>query len=225
MDLNISIILVVAMALLFTYTDYKKLYKISLIAKSSATLLIIHLSYICFINNVAQVKPYFEFIFIGLVFGLLGDFFLALKKIYKHKEIMFLIGLIAFLIGHVFYIIAFDLINPINIFDFIFASIYLLVAYCVYKKSNLNFGKLKYGVILYASIISFMMGKATSVLLFASGSIVSYIVFMGALLFVLSDSVLAFSVFSKNKNKKLSLYCHLLYFPAQIILALSILAI
>lgn len=225
MSLNILIIICFSISLLFTYTDYKRLYKVSLITKSCAILSIAFLSYACFINNGSDVKQYFNLIFIGILLGFIGDFFLALKKIYKDKEVVFLIGLIAFLIGHIFYIRAFSLINPINKLDFIFAIICLAISYFIFKKSDLDFGNFKYGVILYASIISLMLGKATSVLLFANNRLFASIAFIGALLFVLSDSILTFSIFGKKQDKKLSVYCHLLYFPAQILLALSVLVV
>lgn len=225
MSINMCIIICLAISLLFAYTDYKQFYKISLINKSLATLSIAFLSYLCFINNTGDIKRYFEFIFIGILLGFLGDFFLALKKIYKDKEVIFMIGLVAFLIGHVFYVMAFSLVNDIGIYDFCFAAIYLAIAYIVFKKSELDFKNLKYGVILYASVISFMMGKATSVLLFEESSVFVVVAFVGALMFVLSDSVLSFSMFGKKEDKKLSVCCHLLYFPAQVILALSVLVI
>lgn len=222
MDLTFLIIISIALALLFTYTDYKKFYKVSLITKSCATLSIAYFSYICFISDERFGKSYFILIIIGILFGLLGDFFLALKKVHKEKEVIFITGLVAFLIGHIFYIIAFSLINPINKLDFVFAFIYLTITLVVFKISKLDFGNLKYGVILYSSVIALMMGKATSVLLYGGNSSISNIVFIGALLFGLSDGVLSFSMFGKKNEGKLSVCCHLLYFPAQLIIALSV---
>ena len=40
---------------------------------------------------------------------------------------------------------------------------------------------------------------------------------------LISDSILVFDIFGEKHNKLLTIYCHLSYFPAQIMFALSIL--
>ncbi len=219
----ILIILCICLSILFTYTDYKKNYKKALILKSCAILSIAFLSYLCFNINSNYSKLYFISIFLGIVFGFAGDFLLALGKIYISKnKICFLGGLSSFLVGHIFYIKAFTIINNINKYDFIFATIYLLIAYYISKKSKLNFRDLQISVSIYALVISFMLGKATSIL-FLNNKFLNIVVFIGALLFVISDSFLAFDTFKEKKNRLLSIYCHSSYFPAQIIFSLSVL--
>ncbi|MEG0857283.1 MAG: lysoplasmalogenase [Terrisporobacter sp.] len=213
----------ILISLLFTYTDYKGYYKISVITKSCATLSISILANICFINNPSNPSNYFILVLLAIIFGLVGDFFLALDNLCNETKTMFIMGLIAFLIGHVFYILAFNFINPISIFDFIFSILFLGIAYLAYKKTKLELGNLKMGVFLYAMVISFMLGKATSILLLSQRNLLEIVIFVGALLFVLSDTALSFSIFGKENKKKLSVLCHILYFPAQIILALSVL--
>ena len=223
MSLSLLVILCLFVASLFTYTNYKGHYKISVVLKSCATLLIIFLSVKCFVYKNLELKVYFDYIFIGLCFGLLGDFLLGLENVYRDKKFLFLAGLVAFLLGHLFYILAFSQINPLGFIDFILAGLYLGIAYFVFSKSDLDLGDFKYGVVLYACVISFMLSKATTILIFSSNLIFGCVVFVGALLFVLSDSLLSFSIFGVLNKKKFSLCCHILYFPAQIILALSIL--
>lgn len=225
MSIGLLVSLCVFMAIFFTYMDYKGYYKTSVVLKSCTTLLIILLSVNCFIYKNLDFKIYFYFIFVGLCFGLLGDFLLGLKKVYVDKQYLFLGGLVAFLLGHLFYIMAMNTVVAIGITDFTFTIIYLSIAYFVLKKSDLDLGKFKYGVILYACVISFMLSKATSIFIFSPNSVFGCVVFVGALLFVLSDALLSFSLFGHSKKNIFSLYCHLLYFPAQIILALSILVI
>lgn len=223
MSLSLLVILCIFLAGLFTYTDYKGHYKISVLLKSGATLLIILLSIKCFVYKNLELKIYFYYIFIGLCFGLLGDFLLSLENISKNKKVLFLTGLVAFLFGHLFYIMAFSQIHPIGIIDFVLTGLYLGIAYFVFTKSDLDLDSFKYGVLMYACVISFMLSKATTLLIFSPNFILGCVAFIGALLFVLSDSLLSFSVFGDLNKDKFSLCCHILYFPAQIILALSIL--
>lgn len=220
----ISITLCMLLSLLFTYVDYKQYYKKALILKSCATLSIAFLSYVCFNINSDGNRLYFILIFIGILCGLIGDFLLALDKLYirKYKR-YFISGLTSFLVGHIFYIKAFTLINPINIYDFIFAVICILIPYYVSKKTNLDFKELQIPIYLYTLVISLMLGKATSILLFSNNQPINVVIFIGTLLFVISDGFLSFDIFGEKKSNLLTVYCHLSYFPAQIMLALSVL--
>ena len=220
----IAIIICIFLSLLFTYADYKQYYKKALILKTCATLSIAFLSYICFNINSDGNKLYFILMLAGILCGLVGDFLLALHKVYIRKyNIYFISGLASFLFGHIFYIKAFTLINPINKYDFIFAVICVLIAYYVSKKSKLDFKELQIPIAIYSLVISLMLGKATSILLFSNNQPINIVIFIGALLFVISDSFLSFDIFGEKKSKLLTVYCHLTYFPAQIMLALSVL--
>lgn len=196
----ISIILCMFLSLLFMQI-IKSIIKKALILKSCATLSIVFLSYVSLNINSEGNRLYFILILIGILFGLVGDFLLALDKVYIRKyKIYFISGLASFLVGHIFYIKAFTLINVINKYDFIFAAICILIAYYVSKKSKLDFNALQIPIALYTLVISLMLGEATSILLF-----------------VISDSFLSFDIFREKKNKLLTVYCHLSYFTAQII--------
>ena len=222
MNIVILIILCIYVSLSFTYIDYKMHYDCALTSKIGSTSLIAFLSYNCYTLNLNCNKSYFILIFLGIIFGLIGDILLALRKMYiETDKIYFLGGLGAFLIGHIFYIKAFSLINCINKYDFIFTAIYLIFVFFMIKKSKLNFNGLQFPVIIYTVVISFVLGKATSIL-FLTNNILNKVVFIGILLFVISDIFLTFDIFGEKKNKLLTVYCHFFYFPAQILIALSI---
>ena len=220
----ILIVICISLALLFTYTDYKKQYKKALILKFLATLSIAILSFISFNKANTCSKMYFLLIFTGIICGVIGDTLLALNKVYKSKyDIYFLSGLVSFLVGHILYIKAFTLIMDTNKYDFIFAVIYILIAYYIRSKSKLDFNRLEIPILIYALVITLMFGKVTSILLFSNNQLLNILVFIGGLLFIISDSILVFDIFGEKHNKLLTIYCHLSYFPAQIMFALSIL--
>ena len=76
----------------------------------------------CLFILTALIQPhplprYYYFILLGLIFCLGGDVFLALKQ-----EKAFLFGLISFLLGHVFYVIAFFQISSYSHWTWIAAA-------------------------------------------------------------------------------------------------------
>ncbi|MBQ9012181.1 MAG: lysoplasmalogenase [Bacilli bacterium] len=220
----ILMVICISLALLFTYTDYKNQYKKAVTLKFLSTLSIAFLSFISFNKVNTCSKLYFLLIFLGIICGLIGDTLLALDKVYMRKnKNYFLSGLISFLVGHILYITAFILIMDINKYDFIFAVIYILIAYYIRSKSKLDFNRLEIPILIYALVITLMFGKVTSILLFLNNQPLNILVFIGGLLFIISDSILVFDIFGEKRNELLPIYCHLSYFPAQMMFALSIL--
>lgn len=141
-------------------------------------------------------KPFHKNIFAGLVCAWLGDVLLMFQEV---KSSFFLFGLIAFLLCHLFYIRAFLLDyklkkspkNPFLIWAFI-----VFTAFCaglfIYLRPHL--GNMQYPVLIYAVIISVMAIMAVS--RFGHVNLFSFeIIFYGAVLFLFSDSILAYNKF------------------------------
>ncbi|RZK41697.1 MAG: lysoplasmalogenase [Pedobacter sp.] len=134
---------------------------------------------------------------LGLFFGLVGDVMLMLPD---DQELFFTLGLVAFLIGHIFYILAFYLdyslnkdLHKIYTKNAIIAYAFYTVLFCVGLFSHL--GPLKIPVAIYGVVISVMGVMAVN--RFGRVSSQSFkLVFVGSLLFVLSDSVLAINKFA-----------------------------
>ena len=74
-------------------------------------------------------------------------------------------------------------------------------------------------VLLYALIISVMVGKSAT--LFKGNKIIACVIFIGSLMFYLSDMFLMFNVFG-NMGKIFSILCLVFYYPAEYVLASSI---
>ncbi len=149
----------------------------------------------------------------AIVFGIIGDLFL----IGKSKK-LFLAGMAAFSIGHVFYILAFTTFE-VNIFEWGAAAIGLSIAlYSVYCwiASSLQ-GLLKYGVIAYMIVIGLMCSFGLTARVDGSQTLIT----LGAILFTLSDFFVAAHRFKKPRfsNRLIGLP---LYYLGQFILASTI---
>jgi uncharacterized membrane protein YhhN len=133
---------------------------------------------------------------LGLVFSLAGDIFLMLPKNF------FLPGLVAFLLAHIMYLIGFNLsVTTISIPILFVALAFLWVAYLVFRRllrglSACGEDKLKLPVTIYATVISLMTISAMFTLANPAWSLLhAAIVTCGALLFFISDSLLAWNKF------------------------------
>lgn len=159
---------------------------------------------------------YFFLLIAGLVFCLFGDFFLALPK-----ALMFKLGLVSFLVGHIFYIFAFFSIARPDPYTIPAAAIIIFVSTLVYRWLRPHLGDMKVPVIVYVIVISVMLVLACSVFLTYSITIEGRtLILTGALLFYLSDLFVARDRFIKDQmvNRYIGLP---LYYAGQFILAYS----
>jgi uncharacterized membrane protein YhhN len=170
----------------------------------------------------AAVQPrlepaYFHWIFTGLVLCLVGDVLLALPQ-----EKTFLFGLIAFLVGHLFYVGAFVHLTEPNRLTLIGAAVIIPASAGIYRWLRPHLGSMHFPVVFYIIVISSMLCGAWSVVgmgrLAAGGRA---LVFAGALIFYLSDLFVARDRFIKNTfvNRLIGLP---LYYGGQFMIAFSV---
>lgn len=180
-------------------------------------------------------SQYAKLILLGLVFGWLGDLFLHLLT---DKMVYFAIGVVAFLTGHVFYIIAFTKAaritypNASNISWYevvigILAFAMVFVFAKVIKKLKTKWYMIA-GIGLYALTIITMLVKALRYTigewLYGTNDhmvMIFVTVALGAILFVLSDGSLGV-ILAGKKNKYLRMFNLVTYFAAQCLIAASI---
>jgi uncharacterized membrane protein YhhN len=137
----------------------------------------------------------------GLIFSWLGDLSLQLAndkwESLLSPDKMFIIGLGSFLIAHVFYIFAFNL--PVGKNTVLTSRIYMTILVIAYgiiliRLLYTNLGDMMIPVILYAIVILLMLLSALN--RYGKVNKVSYVlVAIGALLFVISDSMIAINKF------------------------------
>ena len=165
-----------------------------------------------------------SFVTIGLLLGMIGDILLDLKVVYKNDKIFLNSGMLSFGLGHLAYFTAFslyannlrtDLFMPIMV-AIASAIVLTIVIVLTSKKMKLDFGNYLWQTIFYTFILSFMT-IYTLILAIVGGA--GWLLFVGMILFFLSDIVLSLQYFGgKLENKLLIIVNHVLYYSAQIII-------
>jgi len=151
--------------------------------KALTTILIIQLP-LLFADN--KDKRFRNIIVIGLVFCLVGDIILLYQE-------MFIYGLIAFLIAHLLFCYAFYSHNN-NKLSFIPLIPFALIGVSYYLFLLSNLGQIAIPVAIYISVI-IMMSWLAAELYLADKNSKHLTIFVGAVLFLASDSILAFNKF------------------------------
>lgn len=147
---------------------------------------------------------------IGLIFCLVGDVFLMIPRN------LFIFGLLSFLMGHIFYILGLNntppYINMVGLFlllvlrkPFAIIALLILLIYLIWLYRKLAGGlvaqgsaKLKIPVLIYAIVISLMVYSALMTWYRAGWPIMAALsTSFGAVLFCISDSLLAWDRFLK----------------------------
>lgn len=147
-----------------------------------------------FVFNIpAHASPLKKWILAALFFSWAGDVLLMFQD--KIPD-FFLFGLSAFLLAHLFYIIFF---HSIRVKEGVKGRIALLLPVAVYYAGLIfllspNLGEMKMPVVIYGLVISFMLVLALHMLFIRKREAGQQLA-TGAILFVISDSVLAINKF------------------------------
>ncbi len=144
-----------------------------------------------------RIAGYIKLICFALIFSFLGDMFLI-----KDSSLNFMIGIAAFLIAHVFYIVFFCRIQPFErknstpviISGLIILSYVILLDYLFWPLITKQ--GLTIPVITYSLVLGAMLFTAVNTINIEKQhrSFTLYLI-AGALLFVASDSIIAFNKF------------------------------
>lgn len=159
-------------------------------------------------NGDSSPNFYKTSIIIGLIFSLAGDVFLISPRFFLH-------GLIAFLLAHICYIAAF-----FHVPGLLAAVPFLIYVLFFLRVLWSNLRKLKPAVFVYALVIAAMGWFAVDrAIPFAANK--DSLAALGALLFIVSDSILACNKF-KAPFKSADFLILSTYFAAQWLIALSV---
>ncbi len=182
--------------------------------KPLSTLLVILVALLSFTTPGVQ-PAYTAWIMLGLVLSLGGDVALMFRS-----GRAFLVGLVFFLLAHVLYAVAFTLPNGFHPQDLAVALVLLAVGVAVYLYLKPGLGSMQGPVILYILIICFMVNRAASTFFGdAFTTTQAWLIALGAILFWLSDLILAINRFRcPLKLEAQGLY---LYYGGQLLIALS----
>ncbi len=195
------------------YYEKKKDRIFLLITKSILSLLFV----ITALLQPHPVPAYYHYLLIGLIFCLVGDVCLALPQ-----KKAFMGGLVAFSVGHVFYIFSFLSLTSISHWISIEMLIILGVSAFVFFWLRPHLRSMLIPVLLYILVITVMASGAWTV--FGESSLQIYgrvLVLVGSLCFYFSDVFVARHKFIKEeyRNRLLGLP---LYYAGQFMLAFSV---
>ncbi len=157
----------------------------------------------------------------GLFFSLLGDVLLIFAR---SDEQFFMFGLGAFLIAHLFYISAFylDSTNKIEVENRHVFPIFMVFGFCCiafYYSIQSYLGGMSIPVLVYAFVITMM--AITAALRFGKTNQKSFLlILIGAILFMISDSLLAYNKFV-DKFETANLLIMVTYMLAQFLIGIG----
>lgn len=173
---------IVLAVIIYIYASDKGLNTLRYVFKPLATILVLLLPVLFSKSN----NKYKAHIILGLCFCLIGDVLLLFES-------LFIIGLIAFLIGHLIFIKAFTLFHGfIKNYKILALLLTYAAAYFIYIKDDL--GNLLIPVIVYMLCILTMAWQGLSLYVLESKKTFKLIA-IAVILFFISDSILAVDKF------------------------------
>jgi len=181
-------------------------------------------------------------ILLGLLFGLIGDILLEVMVVYPADTYPWRMGgMISFFAGHLVYIGVLFFNTPFveNMFWKalvpIAAALGITVVYCITAaKMGLVFGRFKIIAVMYTFLLALFASAAAVIMYFAGTTAVPgfsprwVLLFIGTVLFMLSDVVLGQQYFGAEKNLRSPVLIAVnstLYYFAQFAIAFSVLAV
>lgn len=192
------------------WSDAKGRLRLFRIAKPLTTVLIIVLAAIA---ETPEPAAYKTFVLAGLLCSLLGDIALLVP------EKGFTPGLVAFLAAQVLYILAFRPAPGHSLSAGVFLP-FIFYGLLMFFILAPGLGKMKLPVFVYIGAITAMAGSAAGRFIDRGGT-PAFLAFVGAVLFLVSDSVLAYDRFAKRIGPAQAIILGT-YFPAQLLIALSV---
>ena len=174
------------------------------------------------------------FVVMGLVMGLMGDIWLDLKWVYPETNDTYTFaGFGSFMIGHFFYLAGLfihyaDFAKPMYIV--IPAVIALLLGGGVVileKPMKMVYGKFKAITGVYGFVLGFMTFLSGSLaLMYNFKEMTLNFMFVGGVLFLLSDLILSGTYFGEGKRRPVDIVTnHVAYYAAQFVIASAVLFI
>lgn len=210
--------LCLCLAAVFLLQESKKRYVPAVVLKGLASACFVILGFL-----LSGGSPAAKLITAGLLLGCIADVLLNLRMVFPKKgQLIFLVGIVVFLSGHILYLIAIlkgaapwwicviiGVILTALLMKWIFARI-------TAKKAFKIFGIVYIGAIMLLNCLA--IGN-----LIVSPSAFTAVFATGTVLFLLSDIVLILNTFGKETRQSLRVMNISLYYLGQLLIALSLL--
>lgn len=206
---------------IFIAVEHKEKYVPAVILKGLAALLFCVIGTAAFLGASVN-RGFAKLVVIGLYCGMLGDILLNLRFVFpKLGQKIFLLGVAAFLSGHILYLCA---IVPLsrNLMLCLGVGVVLAAALLawIFKTLTVKLAFKIFGV-LYIGAIVLMTAVAVGNVISSSGA-AAWMHAVGAALFTLSDIVLIFNTFGKEQKFSLRITNLSLYYLGQLLIASSL---
>lgn len=205
---------------IFINAEHKEKYVQAVILKGVASLCFVLFGYLCSMQ--ATDMNFSKMVKIGLILGLIADIMLNLRFVFKKNgKIVFLVGILIFLTGHIMYLCAlipgYDYVLLTTILGIIVSALILkwIFSQIEAEKAFKIFG------VFYIGVIVIMNAFAIRNCILIPN--VSNIIFLiGAISFLFSDIVLILNTFGKETKFSLRITNLSLYYIGQLLIALSL---
>lgn len=208
---------------LFIKSEFDEKMKAAVVLKGTASLMFVLLGIYLMPSRITM---YGDFILKGLIFGMFGDILLNLRYLVPKQKAtsVFGLGVLSFIVGHVFYIFALIDLGGNNILLWaLLITIIISILVILLMKKHFPFEKKYIRVFSYIYIIVVVaMFSSAIALMIVKGYSIKYTSFLvGAFLFLVSDIFTVYYSFIEETRlqKALNLYT---YYLAQILIALTL---
>jgi len=164
---------------------------------------------------------------IGLALCMLGDLTLALLELLDEnkKEQVITLGMIAFGMAQVVFVIGMSLIAGFMPFAILGGLGFAVVVYLSRKVMGLDFGKCLVPGLLYSAALATSLFSAITYMVTSGFSTAGIILTVGFGLFMISDLILSQIYFAKGEHKALYIPNLFTYYAAIILIAVSMIAL
>lgn len=205
----------------FIVIEHKEKYVPAVILKGSAAILFCTIGAVA-MATVSANQSFAKLVVCGLCFGVLGDILLNLRFVFpKIDQKIFLLGVVAFLTGHILYLCAIVPLSQ-NLLPCLIVGVILAAALLtgIFKTLTVKLAFKIFGV-LYIGAIVLMTAVAIGNVITAPGT-AAWMHAIGAVLFTLSDIVLIFNTFGKEQKFSMRITNLSLYYLGQLLIAASL---
>ena len=221
-----------ALCLTFFLIEKVKAYslKATIIKSITSFLFILLAAYSIFIKG-TEDYGFGAFLLCGLALGLMGDIWLDLKYVFKEQERLFTYaGFICFGVGHIFYVLGMMTTLPYTMYWYsyiipiAFGLVCGLLVLLLEKPLKYKYGEYKLICFIYATLLFTTVGTAFNLTLINGFNVVPYnMIFIGAILFAISDLILCGTYFGEGKERPFDIISNgITYYAAQYLLAFSL---
>jgi len=157
---------------------------------------------------------------VGVLTGLALSFGGDIALMFQTSRKAFMIGLVLFLLAHVAYAVTFTLLGGLDAIVWLAALVLLALGVGIYRLFHGGLGTMKVPVIVYIIVISVMVNQAVATFNSSAFSTSqAWMIAIGAVLFYISDVILAVNRFWKPfQYNRISLA---FYYAGQFLIALA----